>query len=109
MRDSGSYETSRGAGAKDVELPTSLAPVSRVVTNSPPRKLWWAFVAGQFAELRAANAYLFTVTNWATYLCVVLSEFTAISAFQQRVRQPHVQAELEAEGLLGNGPDQERP
>jgi len=36
---------------------------------------------------------------------VTLSEFTAISAFQQRVAcRPHVQAALEAEGLLSHKP-----
>jgi len=49
----------------------------------------------------AADTYLFTVTNWANYLGVDLSEFTAIAAFQQRVAgRPYVQAALEAEGLL---------
>ncbi|MCL2726625.1 MAG: glutathione transferase GstA [Polyangiaceae bacterium] len=48
----------------------------------------------------AADAYLFTLTNWANYFGIVLSEFIAISVFQQRVAsRPHVQAALEAESL----------
>lgn len=49
----------------------------------------------------AADAYLFTVTNWAAHLNVDLSEFAAVAAFQQRVGgRPQVRAALEAEGLL---------
>ncbi len=47
-----------------------------------------------------ADAYLFTVTNWAAHVELDLSGFTALMAFQQRVSQrPAVQAALEAEGL----------
>ncbi|MEA3111963.1 MAG: glutathione S-transferase [Caballeronia sp.] len=48
----------------------------------------------------AADAYLFTVTNWASHVNLELAEYTALAAFQQRVAErPHVQAALEAEGL----------
>jgi glutathione S-transferase len=48
----------------------------------------------------AADAYLFTVTNWAKHVELDLSEFKALTAFQQRVAErPAVQAALEAEGL----------
>lgn len=48
-----------------------------------------------------ADAYLFTVTNWAKHLQVDLSEFPNLLAFQQRVAaRPAVQAALKAEGLL---------
>jgi glutathione S-transferase len=48
-----------------------------------------------------ADAYLFTVTNWAQRVDLDLSEFTAITDFQQRVAaRPKVQAVLEAEGLI---------
>ena len=47
-----------------------------------------------------ADAYLFTVTNWAKHVELDLSGFTALMAFQQRVAErPAVQAALEAEGL----------
>jgi len=49
----------------------------------------------------AADAYLFTVTNWASHVKLELAEYTALAAFQQRVAgRAHVQAALEAEGLL---------
>ena len=49
----------------------------------------------------AADAYLFTVTNWAPHVNFDLSAFPAILAFQQRVAaRPNVQAALKAEGLL---------
>ncbi|QNK00911.1 glutathione transferase GstA [Dyella telluris] len=49
----------------------------------------------------AADAYLFTVTNWAQHVNVDLSGFPAILAFQKRVAErPNVQAALKAEGLL---------
>ena len=49
----------------------------------------------------AADAYLFTVTNWARHVDLDLSEFKALAAFQQRVAaRPKVQAAMEAEGLL---------
>jgi glutathione S-transferase len=48
-----------------------------------------------------ADAYLFTVNNWAKYVDLDLSEFTALAAFQQRVAaRPSVQAAMEAEGLV---------
>lgn len=46
-----------------------------------------------------ADAYLFTVTNWAKHVGLDISGFTALAAFQQRVAaRPMVQAALEAEG-----------
>lgn len=48
-----------------------------------------------------ADAYLFTITNWAKILKVDLSAFPNLTAFQQRVAaRPAVQAALKAEGLL---------
>ena len=48
-----------------------------------------------------ADAYLFTVTNWARHVAFDLSEFPAVLDFQQRVAaRPHVQTALEAEGLV---------
>ena len=48
-----------------------------------------------------ADAYLFTVTNWAKHVDLDLSAFKALAAFQQRVAaRPAVQAAMEAEGLL---------
>lgn len=48
----------------------------------------------------AADAYLFTVTNWAKYVELDLSGFPALLAFQLRVAErPAVRAAMEAEGL----------
>jgi glutathione S-transferase len=47
-----------------------------------------------------ADAYLFTITNWAKHVGLDLSGFPAVLAFQKRVAErPAVQAALEAEGL----------
>ena len=49
----------------------------------------------------AADAYLFTVTNWAEHLKVDLSQFPKLQAFQKVVSaRPAVQQALRAEGLL---------
>lgn len=49
----------------------------------------------------AADAYLFTVTNWAKHVDLDLSEFKAVTDFQQRVaRRPSVQATMQVEGLI---------
>jgi glutathione S-transferase len=48
-----------------------------------------------------ADAYLFTVTNWAGYVKLDLSAFGHLAAFQKRVAaRPAVQAAMKAEGLL---------
>ena len=48
-----------------------------------------------------ADAYLFTVTNWARHVKVDLAEFPNLVAFQTRVAaRPAVQAAMKAEGLL---------
>ena len=48
-----------------------------------------------------ADAYLFTVTNWAHHLKVDLSAFPNLTAFQKRVAaRPAVQAAMKAEGLI---------
>jgi glutathione S-transferase len=47
-----------------------------------------------------ADAYLFTVTNWAKFLKLDLSAHPNVLAFHERVStRPAVQAALEAEGL----------
>ena len=47
-----------------------------------------------------ADAYLFTVTNWANTVKLDLSEFKNLAAFQQRVAaRPAVRAAMMAEGL----------
>jgi glutathione S-transferase len=51
-------------------------------------------------QFTVADAYLFTVTNWANFVKLDLSEFPNLLAFQARVAgRPGVQAALTAEGL----------
>ena len=51
-------------------------------------------------QFTVADAYLFTVTNWANFIKLDLSEFANLMAFQGRVAaRPAVQATLTAEGL----------
>ncbi|HMG24065.1 MAG TPA: glutathione transferase GstA [Kofleriaceae bacterium] len=51
-------------------------------------------------QFTVADAYLFTVTNWASYVKLDLSEFPNLLAFQSRVAErAGVQAALVAEGL----------
>jgi glutathione S-transferase len=48
-----------------------------------------------------ADAYLFTVTNWAKAVKLDLGEFANVVAYQKRVAErPAVKAALKAEGLL---------
>ena len=52
-------------------------------------------------KFTAADAYLFTVTNWAGFVKLDLSEFANLAAFQKRVAaRPAVQAAMKAEGLI---------
>lgn len=56
------------------------------------------FLTGQ--NFTVADAYLYTVTRWATHLKVDLSAFPAVSAFMTRVEaRPAVQKVLAQEGL----------
>jgi glutathione S-transferase len=56
-------------------------------------------------QFSVADAYLFTVTNWAKFLKVDLSAFPHVLAFQDRVAsRPAVRAAMEAEGLRAPGP-----
>lgn len=68
-----------------------------------------AYVAGQLegkdyvmgGQFSVADAYLFTVLNWAGFIKLDLSAWPALPAYQARVgARPAVQAALRAEGLL---------
>ncbi|MGN2244272.1 glutathione transferase GstA [Frateuria sp. GZRR33] len=51
-------------------------------------------------QFTVADAYLFTVTNWARHVKLDLSYFPAIQAFQHRMlERPAVQAAMDFEGL----------
>ncbi|WP_028218604.1 glutathione transferase GstA [Paraburkholderia oxyphila] len=73
----------------------------------------YAFVARHLASqpwlmgerFSAADAYLFTVTNWAPHVGLDLSGLTPIVAFQQRAGgRPAIREALQAEGLLQDMP-----
>ena len=52
-------------------------------------------------QFTVADAYLFTVTNWSTFLNIDLSPWPTLVEYQKRVSaRPAVQKTLEAEGLL---------
>jgi glutathione S-transferase len=56
-------------------------------------------VGGRFS---VADAYLFTVTNWAAMVQLDLSAFPALQAYQARIAaRPAVQQAMRDEGLLG--------
>lgn len=52
-------------------------------------------------KFTVADAYLFTVTNWARTVKVDLSKFANLQKFQERVAaRPAVKAAMQAEGLI---------
>ncbi|CAG0946114.1 glutathione S-transferase [Gammaproteobacteria bacterium] len=57
-----------------------------------------AFLAGEFS---VADAYAFTIVNWANFLALPLKPYPNLQAYLERVSQrPQVQAALVAEGLV---------
>lgn len=57
-----------------------------------------AFLAGEFS---VADAYAFTIVNWANFLAIPLKPYPNLQAYLERVSQrPQVQAALVAEGLV---------
>ncbi|MQG93477.1 glutathione binding-like protein [Pseudomonas sp. MN1F] len=57
------------------------------------------FLTGQ--HFSVADAYLFTIVNWAPMLGIDLSPWPTVAAFQKRVAsRPAVQKTLQAEGLI---------
>ncbi|WP_437612534.1 glutathione transferase GstA [Sorangium sp. So ce834] len=55
-------------------------------------------------QFTVADAYLFTVTNWANFVKLDLSAFPNLLAFQRRVAaRPAVQGAMRAEGLPVEG------
>ena len=57
-----------------------------------------AFIAGDFS---VADAYAFTIVNWANFLAIPLTAYPSLQAYLERVSQrPQVQAALVAEGLV---------
>lgn len=56
------------------------------------------YLAGHFS---VADAYAFTIVNWANFLAIPLKRFPHLEAYLQRVsRRPQVQDAMRSEGLL---------
>ena len=77
---------------REAYLRKRYALVEEILSGQP-------FLLGQ--TFSAADAYLFTVTNWARMLKIDLSAFPNLLAFQKRVAErPAVQSAMRAEGLI---------
>lgn len=77
---------------REAYLRKRYALVEQTLSNQP-------FLLGD--QFSAADAYLFTVTNWARVLKLDLSEFPNLMAFQKRVAErPAVQGAMREEGLI---------
>lgn len=110
------YRLQEMLGYINSELHKSYSPLFKPDTPDAVREERQAYLRKRYAFLEqrlskhdwligeqftAADAYLFTVTNWAQHVNLDLSDFPAIVAFQQRVAsRPKVQSALQAEGLL---------
>ena len=110
------YRLQEMLGYINSELHKSYSPLFKPDTPDAVREERQAYLRKRYAILEqrlakhdwligdqftAADAYLFTVTNWAQHVKLDLSDFPAIVAFQQRVAsRPKVQSALQAEGLL---------
>jgi glutathione S-transferase len=77
---------------RETYLRTRYAFIEQILASQP-------FLLGE--SFGAADAYLFTVSNWAKLLKLDLSELPNLLAFQARVAaRPAVQATLRREGLI---------
>ena len=73
-------------------LATRFAELDRLFAKQP-------FLAG--ARYSVADAYAFTILNWARVLRIDLAPYPAVAAYLERVgARPAVQAAMEAEGLI---------
>jgi glutathione S-transferase len=110
------YRVQEMLGYINSELHKTYSPLFRPTTSPELRKDREDYLRKRYALLEqrlatqaylfgdqftVADAYLFTVTNWAKFVKLDLSEFPNLLAFQARVAaRPAVQAALTAEGLL---------
>lgn len=87
-------------------VPSFPADAKGFVIENLKKRLAWvdAQLAGKDylmgSQFTVADAYLFTVTNWAAYVQLSLADFPNLRAHQARVAaRPAVQAAMAAEGL----------
>jgi glutathione S-transferase len=110
------YRVQEMLGYINSELHKSYSPLFRPNTPPEARKEREEYLHKRYAlieqrlakqpyllgeQFTVADAYLFTVTNWANFVKLDLSAFPNLLAFQARVAaRPAVQAAMVAEGLL---------
>ena len=98
------------------EIHKSFSPLFNPATSDELRRDREAYLRKRYAYLEkelqgkpyltgdnftVADAYLFTVTNWARTVKLDLSEFSNLTSFQKRVAaRPAVIAAMTAEGLI---------
>ncbi len=109
------YRVQEMLGYINSEIHKAYSPLFNPATSAELRKDREAYLHKRYAlldkrlanqrylfgdQFTIADAYLFTVTNWARPAKVDLSEFANLAAFQARVAErPAVQAAMVAEGL----------
>lgn len=114
------YRVQEALGYINSEIHKTYSPLFRPTTTPELRKDREDYLRKRYAPLEkqlakgpylfgeqftVADAYLFTVTSWAKFVKLDLSEFPNLLAFQARVAaRPAVQATLAAEGLLPKAP-----
>jgi len=77
---------------KEEYLKKRYALIDKQLAESP-------FLTGE--KFTIADAYLFTVTNWARHVKLDLGDFKNLTAFQERVAaRPAVKEAMKAEGIL---------
>jgi glutathione S-transferase len=110
------YHLQEWLGFVNSELHKTYSPLFRPDTPAEIRAERQAYLAKRYTVVEkqlasrsfllgdhftAADAYLFTVTNWAHKVKFDLSPFPNVRAFQQRVAaRPAVQAAMKEEGLI---------
>lgn len=110
------YRLQEWLGFINSELHKSYSPLFRPETPAETRAERLAYLNKRYAIVEkrlgthpyllgaaftVADAYLFTVTNWAGHVKLDLTPFPNLRAFQERVAaRPAVKAAMKAEGLL---------
>lgn len=109
------YRLQESLGYINSELHKTYSPLFRPATPAEVREERKDYLRKRYAPLdavlarqdwllgdhfTAADAYLFTVTNWAAFVGVDISGLANLNAYRARVgARPAVQAALKAEGL----------
>ena len=110
------YRLQEWLGYINSEIHKTYSPLFRAETPAETRAERLAYLAKRYGlvekqltgrqyllgdHFTVADAYLFTVTNWAGTVKLDLSPFPNVRAFQERVAaRPAVKAAMKAEGLI---------